>query len=61
MTNKDNSKLAPCPFCGGKPYFSDAQHTNAGVDMIICPGCGCRMYSGTVEKWNACIKATEHK
>jgi hypothetical protein len=45
-------ELKPCPFCGGSPYFVDAQHTHAGVDMIVCPGCGCRVYSGTADKWN---------
>lgn len=53
-TNPDTIReaLEPCPFCGGEAHLTDAQHTHAGVDMILCENCGCRMYSGTIEKWN---------
>ena len=45
--------LLPCPFCGGPARRAEASNTSAGVDMILCVSCGCRMYSGTAEAWNA--------
>jgi C4-type Zn-finger protein len=52
--NEDD--LLPCPFCGGKAYFTDSSHTIAGTNMIICSRCGCRMYGGKIEMWNQRIK-----
>ena len=43
--------LLPCPFCGGSASVIEAKNTHAGIDMIKCNQCDCRVYGG-VDAWN---------
>lgn len=55
-----NNQLAPCPFCGGKPFLWENLHTKPadyGKWEVHCDSCFCRIIQmGTVERaietWN---------
>jgi Lar family restriction alleviation protein len=48
--------LAPCPFCGAKPYF-ERVGTNRVSCIIACSECGCRLETNEAgdmvgKQWN---------
>lgn len=53
---KNNEKLAPCPFCGSKPRFEKRIN---GTKAVVCDCCGLQMVGKVgeqsavlFEKWN---------
>lgn len=46
------TELKPCPFCLGSARTIATSQSIAGVDMVMCNGCGCRFYGANAEKWN---------
>jgi hypothetical protein len=55
MTSVPEKQLAPCPFCGGVPFY-ERMGTARVSCIIVCAECGCKLETGEVwdcgTQWN---------